>query len=157
MTESGSDDTKDGARRPYLAYGSNLWTPQMAERCPTAHPLGTMVVPGWRFRIIRAGWATVIPDTDSSDTRSVVYGLVWSLTAADEQALDGYEGVGEGEYVKATWTLPHFGPTLVYIASDDAPGRPEPWYLERIVRGATLAGFPDDYIADLNQWAIGAP
>lgn len=136
--------------RPYFAYGSNLWLPQMAERCPDATVLGPATVSGWRFVITARGWASLIPDAASR-----VHGLVWSLTPADEAALDRHEGVAESDYRKEEWPLPEHGRTLVYLATETGLGTPPDWYLARIVGGAALAEFPADYIDTLKKWSGG--
>ena len=82
-------------RRLYLAYGSNLWLAQMAHRCPGSRYEGIGVLTGWRWIINSRGYANVVP----SSPKEVVYGMVYSLTGADETALDGYEGVPDA-YVK---------------------------------------------------------
>lgn len=77
-------------RKYYLAYGSNLNMRQMAWRCPSATPVGTGVIEGWRLEF-HGSWSgaylTIVPCEGSS----VPVG-VWSITESDEAALDRYEG-----------------------------------------------------------------
>ena len=75
----------------YFAYGSNLLHKQMRARCPEAKLIGKASLANWRFGIMDRGYATIMP-TDSS----IVWGGVWSITAADEKSLDCCEGVSEG-------------------------------------------------------------
>jgi gamma-glutamylcyclotransferase (GGCT)/AIG2-like uncharacterized protein YtfP len=82
--------------RYYFAYGSNMDGGQMRRRCPDANCVGVGMIPGWKFRINTRGVATIVPDDEST-----VYGIVWSLSKADEQSLDRYEGVSLGLYSKA--------------------------------------------------------
>lgn len=74
----------------YLAYGSNLNVHQMAYRCPTAEPVGTAALEGWRleFRGSKSGaYLTIVPCAGGR----VPVG-VWEITEDDEKALDHYEG-----------------------------------------------------------------
>jgi hypothetical protein len=136
-----------GAALLYFAYGSNMCADQMRLRCPGSFPIGKAAVPGWRFVINRAGYATV-----RSDAASIVHGVVWSLAAADEGPLDDYEGVAEGHYRKETVVLDGFGPAMVYRAADEQHGVPLEDYLDGILRAARAAAFPVDYVAELAGW-----
>ena len=77
-------------KKYYLAYGSNLNREQMAYRCPTARPVGTAQLEGWRLLFRGSGsgnYLTIEPAPDY-----VVPVAVWAVTEADEAALDRYEG-----------------------------------------------------------------
>jgi hypothetical protein len=77
----------------YLAYGSNLNRRQMAYRCPAAVPIGTVIVPD--MRLVFRGVA------DIEDHRGAeLHCGVWKITKACERALDRYEGVSSGLYVR---------------------------------------------------------
>lgn len=77
----------------YLAYGSNLNKRQMARRCPGAVPIGTVVVPD--MRLVFRG----VADIEEAEGHNLHCG-VWRITKACERALDIYEGVGSGLYVR---------------------------------------------------------
>ena len=72
----------------YFAYGSNLWLYQMSLRCPSSIYLGLAKLPRWRWMINGRGYANVVP-SDADE----VWGMVYSLTTADEASLDLHEGV----------------------------------------------------------------
>ena len=134
-------------RVPYFSYGSNMASAGMEERCAAPAILGVATVPGYRFRIARRGYATMVPDPGS-----VVYGLLWSLTEADLAALDQYEGVPAGHYARTTIPVQFRGKPLeaqVYLAADPTPGKPRRGYLETIIRATRDLGLPPEYIADL--------
>jgi len=40
---------------------------------------------------------------------------------------------------------------LVYIASNNRPGKPRPGYLERVIEGARENGIDNDYIQTMKQ------
>ena len=135
------------ARRRYFAYGANIIRSEMAERCPAARELGVATLAGWRFAIGAAGYGTILRDPNAS-----VAGLLWSLTRECEITLDEFEAIGRGLYRKEILEIAG-GPTLVYVASDAAPGRPRPGYLEPIVAAAVELGFPAGYIeTSLRSW-----
>lgn len=73
----------------YFAYGSNLNLDQMARRCPDAEPVGRVRLDGYRlaFRRTGGGYLTILPDKGNH-----VDGLLWKVSAQDEQALNHYEG-----------------------------------------------------------------
>jgi gamma-glutamylcyclotransferase len=72
----------------YFAYGMNTNKDEMAYRCPGAVPMGKAVLPGYRFEF--KSFATIVPDADSQ-----VEGVLWTITDADETALDILEGYPE--------------------------------------------------------------
>lgn len=132
---------------PYFSYGSNMAPAGMEERCAAPSVLGIATVPGYRFRIAKRGYATMVPDPGS-----LVYGLLWSLTDEDLAALDQYEGVPDGHYTRTTIPVEFRGRPMeaqVYLAVDPAPGTPRPGYLETVVQAARDLGLPPGYIAVL--------
>ena len=72
----------------YFAYGMNTNKEEMAYRCPGAVALGKTLLPGYRFEF--KSFATIVPDADSQ-----VEGVLWTITDADEAALDILEGYPE--------------------------------------------------------------
>ena len=134
-------------RVPYFAYGANMASAGMEERCASPAMLGVATVPGYQFRIANRGYATMVPDPGS-----VVCGLLWSLTDDDLTALDQYEGVPAGDYLRTTIEVSFRGDQLeaqVYLAADPAPGKPRRGYLETIIRAARDLGLPPEYIAEV--------
>lgn len=84
----------------YFAYGSNLSTTQMDQRCPTStlhtSPLAVLKDSGWF--IASRGYASIRPAPGKN-----VYGLLYELDEEAEDLLDMYEGVGferKGSYYK---------------------------------------------------------
>ena len=135
----------------YFAYGSNMDLVQMNNRCERAATIGTARLAFYKFIINSHGVATVVPDP-----ASVVEGLLWRITDADERSLDHYEGVGQGTYRKALVELETMEgkkvKALVYIATDSAPGVPRPGYVEKIVSAAESCGLPKTYVDQLKPW-----
>ncbi|KAI1752752.1 hypothetical protein F4782DRAFT_114130 [Xylaria castorea] len=119
--------------RLYFAYGSNLSTAQMRDRCPNSTPIGLAHLTGWTWIINERGYANVVQngyksspqprDTEDHDEVNEgydsswdqpwetasgpgVYGLVYRLHPDDEEELDRREGVGyayEREVLDLVW------------------------------------------------------
>ena len=68
----------------------------MARRCPRSKPLGPARLMRHRLTAMREGWLNV-----TRDARASVHGILWDVALADVAALDRFEGVREGLYVKA--------------------------------------------------------
>lgn len=119
----------------------------MAGRCPGATLLGVARLAGYRFVIARSGFAGLDPDPASD-----VHGVLWRLTAADVAALDEFEGVAEGLYRKAVFSIDG-GPALVYVPADRARGRPAPDYLAAVVAAARSHDLPDEYVREIAGWS----
>ena len=134
-----------------FAFGSNMDLAQMHERCPHSTLVGTAILPEWRFRITRHGYATVVPETGAA-----VHGVLWNLALPDEARLDAYEGIAEGLYSKLH--LPVKAPdgralmAMVYVMNDAEPGDPMPGYLEDVMAAAKGHGFPQTYLEELAGW-----
>ena len=118
----------------YFAYGANMDRAAMAERCPRSTPLGPAILARHRLAVMREGWLTAVRD---ANTR--VNGLLWDLAFPDVPALDRFEGVSEGLYVKAVQpVIADKGAkrALVYFGANAGPGRVRPDYLKVILAAA---------------------
>ena len=160
----------------YFGYGSNLWLKQMSLRCPSSTYAGIARLAEYRWMINARGYANVVQTNNPSD---VVFGLVYALTADDEEQLDCNEGV-PWAYTKE-YIFVEFWPlksgekvdiasgvgkgsekkeTLVYIdrrrVEDD---KPKPEYVHRINMGVQVAvkiGLPQGYLEDVIRKFIPA-
>jgi len=131
----------------HFAYGSNMDVAAMRRRCPTARFEGRAVLPGYRFMIMREGYATIVPAPGAG-----VHGVLWRIAVRDLAALDAYEGLACGLYRAVT--LPVVAdrrrrPALVYVAASRLRGRPRSGYMESVMAAAREARLPPDYIRDL--------
>ena len=131
----------------YLAYGSNLNLPQMAQRCPTAERLGTAMLDGYGLEFRgQAGHAVATIDPGPSS----VPALIWRIKPEDEKRLDVYEGWPR-LYRKETVDVELDGKpmtAMVYIMNDGYDlGAPHPLYLSAIKDGYRSAGF-DEAVLD---------
>jgi hypothetical protein len=135
----------------YFAYGSNMDRPAMAGRCPASRPLGPARLAGHRFMISREGYASVV-----RDPRRAVWGVLWDIAFADMAALDRYESVASGLYVKLNQPVLAEGGArraLIYVARSAGSGQPRPGYLEGVIAAARAAALPADYIREIEAWS----
>ena len=140
------------AMRYYFAYGSNMDEKQMTFRCPGSQLVGRARLLAHSFLINERGVASVIPAQNG-----VTHGLLWALTPADEEALDRYEGMAGGHYLKKVVAVHPVDSgevveALIYVASDNRPGASRPGYIEKIIHVACEHGFPHEYVAELESW-----
>ncbi len=137
---------------PYFAYGSNMASSQMAERCPGAVCLGAARLPGHRLAFDawsnrRGGLvADVLPDPGSD-----VWGVLWEVTGEHAEALDRYEGVARGQYRRATVRVEAVAggevEAFAYVICD--PGEDGPTtdaYRDILLEGAREHGLPDEWV-----------
>jgi gamma-glutamylcyclotransferase (GGCT)/AIG2-like uncharacterized protein YtfP len=131
----------------YFAYGANMDVAAMAHRAPKAEALGMARLPRHRFVITEHGYASVV-----RDPRSTIHGLLWSVPLADMRALDRFEEVDRGLYVKAQQpviTADGARRALIYLGTGKPGGKPRPGYLEDVIRAATSIGLPNAYLREL--------
>ncbi len=140
-------------RKYYIAYGSNLNLIQMKMRCPEAKIIGTSIIENYQllFKGSKTGsYLTIEPQEGSS-----VPVAVWSVTEADEKALDRYEGF-PNFYYKKEMMLPIKGiqsgktrnrKVFVYIMHENRTlGIPSKYYLETCLQGYRSFGFDEDLL-----------
>jgi hypothetical protein len=131
----------------YFAYGSNMDRAAMATRCPASKPLGSARLARHRFIVTGDGYASVV-----RDPRRTVWGLLWDIAFADMPALDRYESVASGLYVKLSQpVIASAGArrALIYVARSQAAGRPRPGYMEGVLAAAREAELPEDYLREI--------
>ncbi|KAH9995002.1 hypothetical protein F4779DRAFT_200492 [Xylariaceae sp. FL0662B] len=102
MADAAGTTTRGEQEVLYFAYGSNLSTTQMHQRCPQSVPVGLAHLAGWNWIINERGYANIVQDapstaeqqgTGTSAPDNGVYGLLYRLHPDDEAALDAVEGV----------------------------------------------------------------
>ena len=137
----------------YFAYGSNLDTAQMLERCPGSRAMFRAQLSHHRLDFTHfstrwnGGAADVVPHSGAS-----VWGLVYALTAHDLDLLDQYEGGyqrillevlddGGGAHVATT-----------YVVEQKHSFRPSAVYIEKMIRAAIEWDFPAPYVESLKLY-----
>ncbi|GAM90221.1 hypothetical protein ANO11243_082630 [Dothideomycetidae sp. 11243] len=171
MGNIGHDISSSGVRMGgtiYFGYGSNLWRHQMQQRCPHSKYLGVARLNGYRWMINDRGYANVVEMDKNKQDDTHCFGLVYSLTQSDEDALDINEGVPEAytkEHLKTDfWRAstdsdkididqdPEKVDMLVYIdrvrMEDSTPKSEYVYRMNMGIADARAAGVPDSYIDD---------
>jgi cation transport regulator ChaC len=148
----------------YFAYGSNMWRQQMTERCPDHECQGVAVLKDHALCFPRSspirlcGVAGLVAQSGAE-----VWGVVYSLSARDLEALDKREGYDpaisaeENRYNRRTVSVlmdNEARDCLTYFARDE-PGRhvPSAAYMQAILTGAEESGLPAEYVAALRTIA----
>jgi hypothetical protein len=135
----------------HFAYGSNMSRALMGARCPGAEALGIATLAGWRFVINPEGFGSIAPRQGT-----LVHGVLWRLTARDLVAVNAYESVDTGLYLRRLLPVRCGGrqaTALVYIARRQGEGTPRPGYIELVVAAARDWDLPDAYVRALARWA----
>jgi len=134
----------------YFAYGSNMNAAPMSSRCRDAQPIGIARLDDYRFRINRAGVATVAPEPGG-----LVFGRLWSIDGDDLGRLDRYEGINRGLYQCSPCAVESDGAqrqAQMYVATDSEPGLPRADYMTGVLDAARSLGLPDAYVKELASW-----
>jgi hypothetical protein len=138
----------------HFAYGSNMSRPHMSARCPGAVALGTATLAGWRFVINPDGYGSIEPAPGG-----VVHGVLWRLTARELAAVNAYENVAGGLYVRRLLPVLYGDKrqtALTYIATRRGEGTPRPGYMAIVADAARDWGLPQPYIRSLMRWSPSA-
>jgi hypothetical protein len=135
----------------HFAYGSNMSRALMGARCPRAQAIGIATLLGWRFVINPEGFGSIARQLGGR-----VHGVLWRLSARDLAAVNAYESVDSGLYVRRRLPV-RCGATqataLVYIARRQGEGLPRPGYIPLVVDAAREWQLPEPYIESLARWA----
>lgn len=137
----------------YFSYGSNMSTPRLVRRVPSARAVAVASLQEHELRFhkisIKDGSAKcdIVPTGDQSD---VVHGVVFQIEAAEKAELDRQEGLGYGYEEKHVRVLTRDGGILeaaTYYATRTRPDlKPYGWYKEHVLRGAREHGLPVAYV-----------
>lgn len=144
-----------GARTTFrtFAYGSNMLSARLRERCPSARPLGVAQLSGHELRWHkRSADGSGKCDVVRGDREHTVFGVVYEIDASQKAALDRAEGLGHGyDQTAATVLLNGDAVTVsIYVATKTDPAlKPYTWYKALVVAGAKEHGLPALYIANL--------
>ena len=154
-------------KRPYFAYGSNLWLDQMRRRCPGHKRVGTAVLSDHRVVCNKVGdnrvdfYAGIIVSPGDE-----VIGVLYQLTPEDIKELDKKEGIKElihyyrdekDFYVKNRETGELVNAFTYFVVSPVTPKKPTFEYAEKIFQGCRDHNFPEEYVKKLRSWFFVDP
>jgi len=139
----------------YAAYGSNMDSAQMAERCPHSPQHGSGWLEGWRltFGGEDLGWEGALA-TVVEDGAERVFVVLYDVADVDEGELDRWDGLTLGYYRKLrvrVQTLDGDAAAWLYVLNGYEGGLPSARYLGLMADAAEQAGAPDDYVQALRS------
>jgi hypothetical protein len=135
----------------HFAYGSNMSRALVGARCPGARALGTATLEHWRFIIGGEGYGSIAPRPGA-----IVHGVLWRVGARDIAAINAYENLASGLYIRRIVPVRHGAsllPALVYVLRRHGEGRPRPAYVHLVVEAARDWELPERYIDALQRWS----
>lgn len=128
----------------YFAYGSNLWLKQMKDRCPDHKLIGKGILNGYRWIISKRHYANIVESPDD-----YAEGIIYEISAKDENRLDAYEGVKTGSYRKEYINVKkdkEILKCLAYIDPVREEGDAKAEYIDRINKGLRDANLSSEYV-----------
>src|SRR5260370_6033851 len=135
----------------HFAYGSNMSRALMSARCRGAEENGTATIAGWHWVINPEGFGSI-----AAQAGGRVHGVRWRLSARDLAAVNAYESIDSGLYLRRRLAV-RCGETqamaLVYIARRQGEGVPRPGYIPLVVDAAREWQLPEPYIRSLARCA----
>jgi gamma-glutamylcyclotransferase (GGCT)/AIG2-like uncharacterized protein YtfP len=141
----------------YAAYGSNMDSAQMAERCPHSPQHGSGWLEGWRltFGGEDLGWEGALATVVEDDAERV-FVVLYDVADVDAGELDRWDGLTLGYYRQLrvrVQTLDGDAAAWLYVLNGYEGGLPSARYLGILADAAEQAGAPADYVA----WLRGRP
>jgi hypothetical protein len=85
-----------------------------------------------------------------------VHGVLWRVGARDIAAINAYENLASGLYIRRIVPVRHGAsllPALVYVLRRHGEGRPRPAYVHLVVEAARDWELPEHYIDALQRWS----
>jgi gamma-glutamylcyclotransferase len=139
-----------------FAYGSNMLSSRIQERCPSARALGIAKLHGhelkWHKRSQDGSGKCDVMQTNNRDC--VVYGVLYEIAASEKPALDKAEGLGNGYEEKKVQVVFDDAARVVSIYSatrTDSSLKPYAWYRAFVLAGANEHKLPSEYIRRLES------
>lgn len=135
-----------------FAYGSNMPTARLLERCPSAEPIGVAELKGFELRWHKrskdgSGKCDIV---SSSSPEARVLGVLYQVSADEQPALARAEGKGYAEIEVEVVHAHSLLKAKAYQATDLQEDLvPYTWYRALVVAGAREHGLPASYIAEL--------
>lgn len=141
----------------YFSYGSNMSTPRLAARLPSARALEVARLDGHVLKFHKVGKdGSAKCDAESTrDDRSAVHGVLFRIPAGEKWVLDRWEGLADGygeKFVRVVTRSGEARRALTYHATRIETGlKPYEWYKEHVLRGAREHGLPAEYVRAIER------
>lgn len=133
----------------YFAYGSNMYSPRLSSRVPSARFLDIARLPGYCLAFRKRGRdGSGKCDLEPFDMETV-WGVLYRIDMDELGALDEAEGEGYRRESVVVTTSEAFVDALTYRARPDwlTDELPFDWYRDLVVAGAREHGLPEIYTA----------
>ena len=146
------------ARELYFAYGSNMQSRQMLERCPDSERADVARLADHRLAFTRyskrrASWVADIVQASGSE----VWGVLYRISATDRDRLDVNEGHPTAYRREHTGVVTADGRPLdawtYRVVNKQPEGSPATAYWRLLVEGAREHGLPQEYVSYLEALA----
>lgn len=137
----------------YFAYGSNMYTPRLLERVPSARFVDIARLPGHCLAFRKHGRdGSAKLDLEPFEPETV-WGVVYRVDAADLDALDAAEGEGYRRENVTVATSDAFLEAITYRAKPDwlTGAAPFDWYRDLVAAGARQHELPSIYVAAIED------
>lgn len=143
----------------YSAYGSNMFSKWLQDRCPSAHPKAVACVDDRTLMFSKRSIDGSGKATISRAEGQHVFGVIFTLEERDRPALDNAEGAGKG-YDRLEDFLVHEPSAgkpervLTYIANAthiDSSLEPYDWYIALVLARAREHSLPAEYVSVLEN------
>ena len=137
-----------------FAYGSNMLSSRVQERCPSARALGVAELHGHELKWHKrsndgSGKCDVV---SAKDEKRIVYGVLFEIAESEKRELDRAEGLGNGYEEKLVQVVFEGKPrtvTLYAATNTNSSLKPYTWYKAFVVAGANEHRLPSDYLKQL--------
>jgi gamma-glutamylcyclotransferase (GGCT)/AIG2-like uncharacterized protein YtfP len=142
-------------RSMYFAYGSNMSSAVMEDRCAGVESMGAARLDGHRlaFSLPSLRWGGHAADL-AVDEGSAVWGVLWRVSDEHLAALDGVETRYDRYPIMVAQNDSGITATTYRVKRDlvaPTDGNPDPAYLATILEGAAEHALPDNYVRALRS------
>ena len=143
----------------YFAYGSNMLTERLKDRCPGAKEIGPAFADGMVIEFSKRSKDDSGKATLSMKADCITPGVLFEIPKTERAKLDRHEGVGTGyKRCDAFPVRPVYGDgtitAVTYLATDmDRSLKPYDWYLALVIAGACKHELGEAYMSSLRRVA----
>lgn len=140
----------------YFSYGSNMSTPRLTDRVPSARAVTIAQLHKHKLKFHKkSNDGSGKCDAEyTNNAEDIVYGVVFQISASEKQELDSKEGLRNGYEEKNVSVIAQNGEVLdavtYYATRIDSSLKPYDWYKEHVTRGAHEHNLPPEYIATID-------
>ena len=144
----------------YFAYGSNMDPAHMAQRVPSARPVGPGRLDGFRleFNVYSTEWGGGAANLEL-DEKAHVWGVLWEVPEEASAGLDAFQGHPTFFRREEISVQGPEGPVIAWtyrVAHQKGYVRPTDAYVHRLRSAIRVHGLPPEALEDVDR-AAGPP